>query len=261
MNSDDGGNRKDAQEHVNSLSSDAELLLDFAINRGLDVPDTVITEFNRIKSDVDGVTNRDAGDAAGRLRILIRDLTTATYPTNAETLRYAKSREGRFVIVDSAFQATLLFLAVCSIGASIWAYSMLTEQNSVLLWRALFAASLGLLGSVVYCLFDSIGLISEKVFSHSDEFGSVVRLILGPILGWVLYYGFSQEAFAKLAMKSPTDLKESALLLLPFLAGYSTRLVFGIFNQLIKTVELTLGMDEKARDVLSRKKKEGMKSQ
>jgi hypothetical protein len=46
------------------------------------------------------------------------------------------------------------------------------------------------------------------------------------------------------------------LLLVPFLAGFSTRLVVGVINQVIRAVELTLGIEDKRNDILIRKRRD-----
>jgi len=60
-------------------------------------------------------------------------------------------------------------------------------------------------------------------------------------VGWVFFFAFGRD------QTSPV------VLLLPFAAGYSTRLVVGLINQVIGAIELTLGLDDKTSSLLSRK--------
>ncbi|MHC4439911.1 MAG: hypothetical protein ACYS3S_21345, partial [Planctomycetota bacterium] len=62
----------------------------------------------------------------------------------------------------------------------------------------------------------------------------------------VFYFAFAQNAFKS------TD-SSNTLLLLPFLAGVSTRLVVGIINQAIQAVQITLGLEDKGSQLLERK--------
>lgn len=60
-----------------------------------------------------------------------------------------------------------------------------------------------------------------------------------------------------LTASSPGGGNESInlLLLTPFLAGFSTKLVFGILNQAVKAVEIAIGIDSRDKDLHQRRKK------
>ena len=80
--------------------------------------------------------------------------------------------------------------------------------------------------------------MAEKAFSRDDTYANSVRLILGAIVGWVFFYAFVQS-------ENSSTPETPALLFLPLAAGYSTRLVVGLINQVIRAIELTLGLEEK----------------
>jgi hypothetical protein len=61
----------------------------------------------------------------------------------------------------------------------------------------LLGVSLGLLGAVVYVIFNLIGEWMEKVMSREDTAEAYLRLLLGPLVGWVFFFAFAQESFAK----------------------------------------------------------------
>jgi|SRR5215213_2972473 len=88
-------------------------------------------------------------------------------------------------------------------------------------------------------------------------YSSFIRIILGPVVGWIFYFGFSQNAFAQSGSPNFDTSQRATLLLLlvPFLAGFSTRLVVGVINQVIRAVELTLGIEDTRSDILVRKRK------
>jgi hypothetical protein len=162
--------------------------------------------------------------------------------------------QGRKILGISASKLGLPLLAIVGIVIAIWSFGQPQPTKYTL---SILAASLGLLGALVFHLFNLIGVIEEKALNAGDTYANFIRIILGPIVGWIFYFGFAQNAFAQ--SSSPTfDTSQRAtllLLLVPFVAGFSTRLVVGVINQVIRAVELTLGIEDKRNDLLIRKRK------
>ncbi len=121
------------------------------------------------------------------------------------------------------------------------------------LFASILAASLGLLGCLTYIVFNIIGILSEKAFELEDTISNYARLLLGAILGRVFYFAFARDAFTA-AMTSKSQ-SQSVLLLLPFVVGFSTRLVVGLLNQVIRAIELTLALEDKGAQLAQRRMK------
>ncbi len=112
----------------------------------------------------------------------------------------------------------------------------------------LFPLALGLLGSTTYIFFSLMNVVSERAIDESDVFSSYARLMLGPAFGWL----FAQVFNVSVNAPNTGNAKSQLLLLIPFVAGFSTRLVLGIINQSIQAIEITLGLNDKRTELKSR---------
>jgi F0F1-type ATP synthase membrane subunit b/b' len=116
------------------------------------------------------------------------------------------------------------------------------------LWPAVFAATLGALGACVYLLYALIGAFSDSRMTMTALYSEMVRLPIGAIVGWIVYVAFCQANFRQsfLSQSGPSisgkEFTNEAILLLPFLAGYSSKLVVEILNRLIDAVRTTMGI-------------------
>jgi len=154
-------------------------LKDYAINARLPVDDSIIERLNKANSSKSPLLYDE--NAPSDLDKALRDLTTITYPTTAETL---DASEGPGGLSDSArkFMFRLLVLASVVLAVAlvaVWRYH--ADKNP--LWQSVTAACLGLLGSAIYIFFNLIGVLAEKAFSPNDTYSNSVRLVLGAILG------------------------------------------------------------------------------
>jgi hypothetical protein len=73
--------------------------------------------------------------------------------------------------------------------------------------------------------------------STMDVESGLVRIGLGPLVGWVFYFGFSQRAIAD-GQQNPV------LHLIPFIAGFSTDFLVGLLNKIIQTAKSTLSIGD-----------------
>jgi len=98
--------------------------------------------------------------------------------------------------------------------------------------------------------FNLTNVLNEKAIDESDVFSSYARLMLGPAFGWLFFQVFVVATSAG----SSTSAARSELLhiLVPFVAGFSTRLVLGIINQSIQAIEITLGLGDKGSELKGR---------
>jgi hypothetical protein len=237
----------------------ALLLRDYAITNNLFVPDDIL----RALQDAEKIpiVQNDDPDARFNLDKAIRDLTSITFPTTIDTLGFQNSEEGSVTIRKFRHSLTWIALLALLIAMPAFAIVKLDPKDQSLgcyapclinLGLGLLGVSLGLLGAIVYVIFNLIGEWTGKVMSSDDPAEAYLRLLLGPLVGWVFFFAFAQEAFKK-------EGSSSALLLLPFLAGFSTKLVVGIINQTIQAVQITLGLEDKTSRLLVRKSREKSK--
>ncbi len=226
-------------------------LRDYAIMNNLHVPDEILQVLQEVeKPDIE---RSDPPNIRLVLDKAIRDLTSITFPTTIDTLLFQMSDEGLKAI--RRFRSSLTWIGLVALVVAISAFSLAKlDATRAGMWGpaltnlgvALLGVSLGLLGAVVYVIFNLIGEWTERVMSKEDTAEAYLRLLLGPLVGWVFFFAFAQEAFARPA-------SSSALLLFPFLAGFSTKLVVGIINQTLQAVQITLGLEDKASRLLARK--------
>jgi hypothetical protein len=228
-------------------------LKDYALAANFDVPEDIIKRLNKVAFRKGSLTSEDLADEATDIDTVIRDLTEITYPTTIHTL-FLSGDSPKQTRAFKVFSMTLVALGICGLVFAIigywemWALQAPEALAGKKAWESIVALSLGLLGSLVYILFNMIGILSEKAFEVEDTFSNYARLILGPIIGWVFYITFGQEVFSNPSKTSP-------LMLLPFLAGFSTKLVVGIITQALKAIELTLGLEDKTTQLAQRKVK------
>lgn len=227
----------------------AVALKDYATSRGLNVPDSILHTINLAHSVL------ASGDIPAEISVAldeaIRDLAKITYPTTVETLTFSS---GRTVWGRLASRYGLPLLSLVAVIIAIWSFGQPQPTKYTL---SILAAALGLLGALVFHLFNLIGVIEEKALNAEDAYANFIRITLGPVVGWIFYFGFSQNAFTESSSPNFDTSQRATLLLLlvPFLAGFSTRLVVGVINQVIRAVELTLGIEDKRNDILIRKRR------
>ena len=236
-------------------------LKDYAISKNFDVPDDAIERLNKaaetlIKDDQPEQLSR----VADNIDKAIRDLTALTYPATVDTVVRSYKDSSAF----REFFRKLLRIGCVALVCAIGSYVFLTlpdgsKQTGPLVAYAaasVLATSLGLLGCFTYIVFNIIGILSEKAFELEDRLSNYARLLLGAILGWVFYFAFARDAFTiPTPPKTSTTQSQFILLLLPFVVGFSTRLVVGLLNQVIRAIESTLALEDKAAQLAQRRKR------
>jgi hypothetical protein len=243
----------------------ANALKNYAINNKVSISDEVI---GKIDAAVRGADKNDS-DADAKLDMAIRELTKATYPATIETVLFQLSDKGIRHITRLK-----LFLCLCGVVSLLSAIAVYgfdqaspvklvktasvtevspssVDVDSCVNYHAvrvsLLALCLGVLGASLFSMYNLIGIVNERALASEDSFSEVIRLVLGAIVGWVFFFAFSQAAF------EPGAKVSNMLVLLPFLAGFSTKLVVGIINKAIQAVQMTLGLDDKTSELQERK--------
>ena len=246
----DGGS---IQENFAILLEKTIRLKDFALKNGYIVDRTIVRELNELADKYTPLQLSEPPDWAvhsedvTRLDSVLARLTSITLPTTVDYLSVEpESPEYK------RFRQALVAIGVGALVAEIAAFSLVeTKAIPLALSNSLMAMFLGLLGSVSYSLFNVLRAIPPQAFNPRDEYYSYARLILGLLLGWVFYFAFAMDAFANLphviaqSKASPADVFR---LLVPFLAGYSTKFVIGVIERAITAFEVALGIEDK-RDV------------
>lgn len=157
-------------------------LKDYAIAKGITVSETILLLLN----EAECAPNKSDYLCKNRVKIdkAISELTNFIYPTTGDTLIGLTDREQEIERFKQSIRWWLIGSALGSIGG----YALLrldpprlTSGNIVL------AASLGLLGSVMFQVFNTIGIIREKAFNIEDIYANKLRILIGPAIGWLFY--------------------------------------------------------------------------
>ena len=226
-------------------------LKNFAVRRGLPIPDSLLKEISDIRAAVNG--DKLPKNLDSRVDAVLRDLTSITWPTTIRTLEFA-AQKGEIGFFQRNFRALLFALLCFSLLLSIIGLIAARSEYAEL-GRHLFPLALGLLGSTTYIFFSLMNVVSERAIDETDVFSSYARLMLGPAFGWLFAQIFSisfDSVGSASASASAGNIRSQLMLLIPFLAGFSTRLVLGIVNQSIQAIEIALGLGDKRTDLKAR---------
>lgn len=243
------GENAPGRENFQELLTKTIRLKEFAVKNGYQVDEKTLEGLNALQSKF-GETQSSSSSPAATDRTTLDDviqaLTSVTLPTTIDSLsgKEGESEEyKRFKKLLTKLGWSALALAVAGFSSAAaskkWQIPPMGFSNSLL------AIGLGLLGAVVYSLFNVLRVVPPQAFCSKDEYSNRARLLLGVLLGWVFYFAFCMNAYDKLPQTTP---KDAFILLVPFVAGYSTKFVVGVLERAIAALEITLGIEEK-RDV------------
>jgi hypothetical protein len=97
--------------------------------------------------------------------------------------------------------------------------------------------ALGVLGSVAYVAMNALSLEKDITFDIGNKKLLTIRLIMGAIFGLILAlpFGFDEfeqfiSQFTSQSSGAPRDAKNAAMLLMPFVFGFSTTVVLTFIN-------------------------------
>lgn len=225
-------------------------LKDFAVTKGITVSNSILKLLNEAECRKE---QRDFKDYLCEKGIYIdeaiTELTTVTYPTTGDSLIDLRHRKPEI----DRFKARLWWLVVAAVAGAGGGYLWVVYSRSAVSTTAaniILAIALGLLGSVMFQVFNIIGILKEKAFNIEDLYANSLRILVGPAIGLIAYLAQVQGGLPS-REKVPTTLQ----LLLPFLAGFSTKLTVGILEKLIQAAMMAFGIEDKRTDILARERR------
>ena len=234
-------------------------LKDFAVKNGFDVDPAAIRTLNELSfkystppgKESQPKASKDLAADSNKLDDAIEKLTALTYPTTIDLPKEKDLRE------YNTFKGWLWKIAIAALLLAIAGFVLSVKGSPS--WQAIgnstLAMFLGLLGAVTYSLFNVLRVLPPQAFNPTDGYYNFARLLLGMLLGWVFYFAFAMPAFRELPNYFTVGGKPQGgayKLLVPFLAGYSTKFVVGVLERAMVALEVSLGIEEK-RDVRAKR--------
>ena len=220
-------------------------LKDYAIANGVDIDDDLIDDVANLQRMAENSHLLEEGATIDKT---VLRLCRLTYPVTIENITVGIVGESPGY---ERFKRLLMFLGGAGvILAVISAHLSFKGAYGTILPQSVFALCLGFLGSTVYSFFCALRIL-PRTFGVDDKYLNYARLVLGAVLGWIVYFAFLQDTFQEaFNVSNPTPTtdepaKARMLLLSPFLVGYSTTLAVGILNKAITAVEITLGLEDR----------------
>jgi hypothetical protein len=223
------------------------LLKQFAVRNGYKVPAQLLSQISALElaalDDGEGTApgkTKGLASASAKLDSALTSLTSITFPITADNLLEGDPEQ--YV----SFKKLLLWIGLLALCFAVIGLAVATKVG----WNkevgcSILAISLGTLGAVVYCFFDALGVVPAQTFSRKDKYPLYARLELGVLLGWVFYFGFARQAFNDLGAGSNSTKSQAFYLMIPFIAGYSTKFVVGVLERIMTALLVALGIEGK----------------
>ena len=212
---------------------------DQAINDSVAISDELFERINQIKTRI--YFNRESWEEKS-----IVELDTEVDKLKSKLLSEIKT-SNPIITNDASYSSiTVLFLSglivITSFLFIIYGSGSIDSAKFPTLQESLISIFLGLSGAIVFFIFRLLGISNYKVQSRFLLTEIVARIVLAGLIGFVFYLAF-YEKFGD----------SEFLLIFPFLAGFSIKLVVGIINQALKAIEVVFGI--KDVPLISEKKK------
>jgi hypothetical protein len=222
----------------NQRVDDLITLKEFAVQKGYSVPDKLIQDIAEVEYKFLRAANRPQPDAndLGNIDRLAIELTQITYPVTVSNIRALGSISG-----VTWFVYGLLFfglLAAFGAGWAAWVAKRGTEWGG--LAEGALPLALGAVGAVVYVMLPNGRLNVVAGLDAENRAFDVVRVVIGGLLGFVLY------VLRPVATTGGAASFDSWTLIIPLIGGYSVSLVVGILAKAVAAVQLALNIDEKS---------------
>jgi hypothetical protein len=115
----------------------------------------------------------------------------------------------------------------------------------------LWTVAVGALGSMAFILVNALGIQVDPTVDVTDRDSTWFRVLLGALFAIILTLPFGYPSFQQFSSQIATpeqaliDFNQAALLLMPFLFGFSTSLVLTVLNRLVESVQTFFGVNTK----------------
>jgi hypothetical protein len=141
----------------------------------------------------------------------------------------------------------LIFVALLSLIAAIFVGDRLIALACYFLWTG----CLGAIGAIAFLSMNALSIQQDVTFDLTNKSLLAVRIVLGSLFGIVLSIPFGFSSFItfceSIARGTPAEggatnfSLEGALLLLPFVLGFSTSLVILVLNKFVESITVFFG--------------------
>jgi hypothetical protein len=140
----------------------------------------------------------------------------------------------------------LLIVALLSLITAVFAVDRLLLLGCYFLWTAL----LGAIGAIAFLSMNTLSIQKDITFDLTNKSLLAVRIVLGSLFGFFLSMPFGFYSFVtfweSLAHGTPAPSAanfsfEAALLLLPFVLGFSTSLVILVLSRFVESITVFFG--------------------
>jgi hypothetical protein len=151
--------------------------------------------------------------------------------------------------IPSWVTETAIGLGIAALVALVIAVGFKPLTHVILTLYLIWLAALGAIGSISFLGMNALAVQSDVTFDITNRRLLILRIVLGALFGIVLTLPFGFQSFKEflgdLVTNKPQDTtiyaKQSVLLLLPFVLGFSTPLVIMILNQFVQAGQLFFG--------------------
>ncbi|WP_422377292.1 hypothetical protein [Roseibium sp.] len=227
-------------------------LCTYCIAIGVQIDDKLVDRLYRLDNSHGSEENQaEATKILKEITAATKPITILTVPsfTPEDVKRYKNSilNIAIWALGGLAFTTAICIVFRTSIlsdpdcQASYWCYP--TWSIAIIL----FGTALGVIGAACAELFAASAYSTSDVAAHFDEYQGKSRIILGSILGWVVTLTISRSYldvvfnFQSTEDQSALEISHYAMILLPFLMGYSSGLVSTLLRNLISAAQAMFG--------------------
>lgn len=188
-------------------------------------------------------------------------LTKGRAPTLEEWTALERHTQGLYGLLNESLRRRFLYgqiptwvaytaglLGAVSLVSMFGAFAYSSPQI-FLVWYMVWLAALGSLGSIAFIGMNALAVQDDATFDLTNNKLILLRICLGALFGVVLTLPFGFGSFVQFvtnlrnggAELSTEVTIQSALLLMPFILGFSTPLVIMILNQFVQAVQSFFG--------------------
>jgi hypothetical protein len=145
-------------------------------------------------------------------------------------------------------------IAILAFVAGLYLAGPAETRQYVFVPFLVWASALGATGSIAFIGMNALAVQDDATFDLTNEKLIVLRIALGALFGVVLpltvgysyFLEYLKEASGETATTSGDVLARAAIILLPFILGFSTTLVIMILNRFVEAVQSLFGKNPAA---------------